>query len=559
MKGKALVIFKGNLTSKSEEWLSQFDIVLSPTQIQTLTEPGNVLDASEITRQLSLVETIDGVRLAKSVNYKGFELWWIHYNDLMHRFSLPYTQYRELLKHLVEYREVSFIEAPFPELFRHFLEAHGARCEFMGKTRRGLPFGVLLQVGLTILFLPWLVFKRAPIMLWTSDQFDRETDYDFRLGYIYKELRNRKIPFVEFVRSLEPTKTVLRHALVRRRPVVYSYAISNLVNSLSTILPASLPLNPKPHLTSEEKFWFSVASHYLGNARSSVWSIKVIKVILKLIGTRSAIIDAASSRTLHEIIACKLEGIKVFGIQHGASMRDYNVSDFMPEFDGEKALAVDKFGVWSEWFREHHLRNSRAYKPDGLVVSGPMRPFEDKDGAVLKRSVDGPIRVLFISEQLAAPEEVMPYLRALLESPEMEVCLKIRPYQDGFENWLRENHFGIYKKIGKGRMVKGSMSDALRECDVVVGAASTGVLEALLEPIPFVFFQTKKWGDHFELKSFDSQYRFFAENPQELIASILKSREVPIEVLIKLQNRYFGDPYKNGSKWVVEEALKQLR
>ena len=102
------------------------------------------------------------------------------------------------------------------------------------------------------------------------------------------------------------------------------------------------------------------------------------------------------------------------------------------------------------------------------------------------------------------------------------------------------------------------MHEAVAKCDVVIGCRSNGVIEALLQLKPFVFFQTNKWGDYFELKSFDSPYKFFAENPEELQDLIGRSKDIPDGVLKELQNRFFGDPYQNGSKWVVEEALKSL-
>ena len=103
-----------------------------------------------------------------------------------------------------------------------------------------------------------------------------------------------------------------------------------------------------------------------------------------------------------------------------------------------------------------------------------------------------------------------------------------------------------------------TIEEAISLCDVVVGSYSNAVLEALLQLKPLVFFRTQKWGDYFEIKSLDAQGYFFAENPEELIEKIKKSTNILKEDLKKLQKQFFGNPYQNGSKWVVDQVIKNL-
>ena len=92
----------------------------------------------------------------------------------------------------------------------------------------------------------------------------------------------------------------------------------------------------------------------------------------------------------------------------------------------------------------------------------------------------------------------------------------------------------------------------------MVGSHSTSVLEGLAQLKPLVFFWTDRWGDYFDIRTFDFQGRFFAKDPQDLIDKIRKSIDVPKEDLIKLQEQFFGNPYQNGSKWVVDQAVEFL-
>ena len=160
--------------------------------------------------------------------------------------------------------------------------------------------------------------------------------------------------------------------------------------------------------------------------------------------------------------------------------------------------------------------------------------------------------LLFVSEKESTPQEALHYLLALLGAKDISVYLKSRPYRDRFEDWLKKNQPEI---IDKMTVLRGNMHEAIDQCNVVVGSYSTGVLEALLGLKPLVCYKTKKWGDYFELKDYYKGHPFFAENPYELIDKIKNVRTVSVDVLKSLQERYFGDPYKNGSKWVVDTLI----
>lgn len=564
MKSSALVVFEKDLPRQNDEWWRKFNVVIAPAalestirelglsfvNIETLIDPGDVQKASELTINLSLLKTVNGESLPKVINYKGFELWWIHYDELMNKFCLPYTQYARLLEYLKSFSSTYLYRPPFPELFKHFLNSYGRKYLITGKLGSRLSLGILCQAILSIPFLLWLKIIGPRLMVWTSDKFDPPRDHDFRMRFIYEELKNKKINFVEFIRSMEPSSVVLTHALKRKRPVVYSYAIVTLARKFAALL------GKKTKIEMGGDFWSSVAANYLNDVTGDIWAIIAMKFVLKFIGTRVAIIPSASGRTFPEVLACKLLGIFTIGIQHGAPPKYYFVSDFMPEFDGTKQISLDKYGVWSGWWKEYFVANSRAYRPEQLAVSGPMRPLERKNVSdLLPSNEKGLIKVLFVAEELAAPQEVMPYLEALISTEDLSLFIKFRPYHDGFEEWLKKNRPEILDKV---EILRGDMHQAISTSHVVVGTYSAGVIESLLQLKPPVLFRTNKWGDCFELKSFDPDYRLFAENPQELVECVKRSGKIPKDLLKRLQERFFGNPYQNGSKWVVEEALKLL-
>jgi len=560
-----LVIFGKELPKKSKQWYRQFDKVLYQEETAQLTRPGSIHEASELVGKLARLETKDGGRLSKLINYKGYELWWMNCDTLYYRFCMPYTQYRDLLFYLKDFDKIYLFEPPYPDLFLHFSKAYRRECFLLKKfqLRRFLPvpFGVLLQVLLSLIFLPLLMIARPGLMIWVGDKFDHPHDYDFRMKFIYEELRKRKIPFVEFIRSLEKWPVVLRHAWKRKRPVFYSAAVVFLIHFFVDPFKKNKELIGLGEFSDpEQRFLFLVASHYLRNIQGTIWSIRAMRFIMRRIGVRVADISAGLGRNFHELLACKLNNIITIGIQHGTPSRYYFVSDFMPGFDGKNTLSVDKYGLWSEWWRDYYAKNSDAYKPAQLFVSGPMRPLVRKEGQPddMPRQNKGKLRVLYISEEVAAPQEVLPYILTLLEAEDFELCFKFRPYRDEFEVWLKENQPELYEKILKtAKIFRSTMEEAVDQCDVTVGSYSTAVLEALLQLKPFIYCWTKKWGDCYDIKS-SGFNNLFANTPQELIECIKRSREIPGEDLKKLQEQFFGNPYQNGSAWAVDQIEKYL-
>lgn len=556
-------VIASEVLRQSIEAESLFFIPLEP-----LVGAGSIYEASALLEELSRLKFTDGPRISKSFLYEGYELWWIHYNSLFLNFCLPYTQYKRMLEHLQSFQHVHFYRPPHRSLFSCYLQAYGSKAVTLGESRKSpsfLPFGIFVQIVLTLLSLPILAMKRNRLMVYTGDKFEKDRDYDFRMRFVYEELRQGRIPFVEFIRGLESWRTTLQHAFFRKRPVVYSEAIVFIGRFMSILSGGHYHARQKfgAHIFASEidletRFKVSIATQYLLGVYDDIWAIRIMKFVLRVIGVKVAFVPSASERSFHTVLGCKLNRIPTIGIMHGVQIRYYNVYDFMPGFDGVNMLSVDTYGLWSEWWREYYLKNSSAYKPEQLHVSGPMRPLEVmEDTEVPLESKKGLVRVLFVAEQNAVPVEVIPYLHELLSCQDIELTIKFRPYRDGFEQWLLQYEPDILKRADL-KIVKGNMQDAIKNVDVAVGCQSTGVLEMVLQLKFPLYFRTQKWGDYYNLKDYDEDHSFFAETPEDLIEKIQKVRSVSIEDLKNLRERFFGDSCKNGSRWVVEEAQKFL-
>ncbi len=556
-KGSALVIFG---EESPHLYSSKYDVVLSGEELRKFVEPGSIYEATAMVEELSRLKMPDGKHITKYFTYKGYELWWMHENSIFLYFCLPYTQYRKLLEHLATYSKITLYNPPYKSLFIYFLQSCGCQIKIIGKAKLinfpSLPLGIFVQMLLTLLSLPVLIVKKSFILVFIGDKLEKGRDYDFRMKFVYEGLRSKNLDFVEFVRSLESWKKVLKNAFLRMRPVIYSEPVSYLGLILSFITGESNRTKKQflsfvgSYQPPWEQFKFRISTHYLLTACGDIWSIKIIGKILTLIKVRAAFFSAAGERNMNTFLGCKTKSIETVGIMHGVHSRYYTMYDFMTGFRGEKQLSVDRYGLWSEWWREYYLQHSNAYRSEQLFVSGPMRPLGRLTKDSKSPSIDGPIKVLFISEQIAVPEEVITYLEALLNEVEIDTTIVFRPYRDGFRNWLDEHRPDILKHPKLTILEGGSgLQQAINQNEVTVGTMSTAVLEALFQCRVPIFFETKKWGDYYNLKG----SQFFAHDTDGLIEKIKNARRVSLNDLINLQKKYFGDPHKNGSKWVVDQ------
>ena len=584
-KNSALVIFGSKFPQKQNAWWRQFTVVFAHTiirerieakgctwvNIENYIEPGSIYEASAFAEKLSQLILPNGTPVTKSCIYKGYELWWIHYSDLYLHFCLPYTQYEKLLTYLTKFNEVYLYELPYSELWKMYGEAHGIKVHVRHlRTHSSFRYfspGVFLQVLVTLLSVVVLLVHRNTTLVFTGDKFAQGKDYDARMQGIYEGLRTRNTRFTEFVRSLESWKIVFAHAIQRKRPVVYSIALAACGAGLSFVTGFHYRMGkrytPRQFDSIEDnsqRFKLMVATHYLRFVGDDIWGIRLNRMLLRILGIKVASVTSANDRNFQTVLGCKLNHIPTIGILHGFASHMYNVCDFMHTYSGTKILSVDRYGLWSEWWKSYYIQHSRAYRPEQLYVSGSMRPvpvaaLPMKQG----RDYTSPIQVLFVSEIVAVPDEVIPYLEKLLSTEDVSVHIKFRAHQDSFEYWLKTHKPYILSQVGESRIHKGSMSEAIGAIDVVVGSQSTGVIESVLQQKPFVFFYTEKWGDYFSIRSLEEKDQLFAENPSMLIQCVRQSGKIPAETLEKIREKFFGDPTQNGSKWVVDQLMAQIR
>lgn len=562
-KKSALVVFgKGQTFSRSD-----YGIVVGPegsqadVDISTLIGSGSVYVASKLLEELPLLLFNNGNRISKQFTYKGYEAWWIHYNSLFHNACMPFSKYEKLLEYLSSFETVTFVDEPHTILFRDYLEAHGCTVVFKNTSSFRIPFGILTQIVITLASVIVLTIFNRPLLVFIGDKFEKNKDYDFRMKFVYAELRKNNTKFVEFIRSLESWKVVVQHAIIRKRPVIYSEAVNLVSKWIETLTGGTSAMESKiqallPNISDPKiRFKTKMATWYLSHLSADIWAIRIMDVIVRMIGIKSGLFTAALERNFHTVLGCKLNNVPTVGILHGVASRYATPYDFMNGYTGEKRMSLDKYGVWSDWWKQYYIENSDTYSESQLVVAGPMRPQEFKN---TERHIDSKTRVLIIGEQTAEPKEVMPYIDHVLGMSGVEITIKFRDFRDGFERWLSLNRKDILSNP-KLKIIRGSMQDAVSEADVVIGCHSTGVLEALLQLRVPIFMRTDRWGDYYNMSQTNERKQLIADNPADLEQKILHAKNISADLLTDLREQYFGDPRQNGSVWAVQTVLKNSK
>jgi hypothetical protein len=423
-----------------------------------------------------------------------------------------------------------------------------SRAEGAGGTPRRLPvrswlgaaFRHVLPFIYSLVSLAYLRLRGgARIAIWTGDFNDPRTGGDFRMGHLYSHLQKLNVPFLEFIRENHRggLRQAIKNCWERRRWAVYYDACSFFLAPASRVPPINVSDLSDPEARD-------IFARYEGDLARTISSVGLFRKWFSWLGIRGLVAWEYSSRQASLIASAKLQGLPVIGFMHGAGMRSYMIHEFIPGRAG--MIGPDVFGVWSAWWKEYYVSRAGIYGK--VEIAGPMRLPEV--GLRARRAGSGVPTALWISEPLLNPAEAVPWLRHLRKG--YRVIIKKRPStSDAFYNGLVKD----YPEFGDLEIREGDIFKAISEADVVLGSHSTGVADASLIGVPFLFVATRKWGDYFELSDADSPYRLFVRNTEELDLSLEWVRTMDVQhVLTMIRERFYGTGESDGSRWVADRA-----
>jgi hypothetical protein len=510
---------------------------------------GSVQKAADITKNIFLDQW--NREYIRKMTYKGYELSWSFYSLVNNYFSLPFTEIEKLTEIVKNYDTIILhnCEEKYARVLKHicynknFQNKNKTKNDFKKKTggiRRF--FSNFMALCVTILALFYFSVSKKKVGIWTgaTDKIFPGTDCDFRLVRLYQNLRKNKIKFAEFVAN-ESLKKIFKNILLRKRLIIYYPPIGYFLSFF--VYPKKI----KPQSAHN-----SVLLSYDSNNRLLLKTVPIFELIYKLIGIKSLWIRAFGHSNAELVIAAKSAGIKTVGMMHGLNMRTYVVNEFMPAYNSSKKMGADVFGVWSPWLEQELKKHGRIMASESIKYAGLLRPYilEPKISEEKKKETDK-IRVFLISEPMVNPEEIIPYLKPLMEDKRFSLAIKLHPaLPDRFYNRLIK----IFPKAKSLPIYKGNIFEDGKNADIFIGSHSTALLEASLMDKLSIFLKTQKWGDYLEIKDWLPEVKMLVEKPEKIVENILTrvKKENKFKTIEKIKFRFFGEN-KDGTIWAVKE------
>jgi len=247
--------------------------------------------------------------------------------------------------------------------------------------------------------------------------------------------------------------------------------------------------------------------------------------------------------------------VATVGYQHGLNFNQYFTGLGAYERKSGRSHAVDRYALWTEYFRRKLVGFSKLYSRENTFVSGNLRPPTPERFQLQERprKLQATTRVLLISEPQAKKSELLPFVRELASSTDVCLLLKLRPGEA--EAPLRSFFGELLDKIEL--ITEPSLFDALEQADVVVGMYSSVLYEALLANKPVVVLKNTSPFSLVELAP--EKVAELAESPSSVVDVVIRAARLPENELIRRKELVWGGADAGGAQRVVQMGQKLSR
>jgi len=482
-------------------------------------------------------------------DYKGYKVTWSWYSDVF-QFCIKYLEI-ERLTQAIDALDVQHLKiGNISPQYRKVLEV----CFFNKKVvSSALEGGPLLSIKQILFNTAALMFSMASILYfilrpgrnvatYTGDFVYKNTKSDFRLNHLYEKYKENNIQFIEFIRDTT-IKNFFINTFKRKRFAIHYMSIIFFVD----LLMKKTKYNKQP-----KDLYQSVLFEYYRANIVLTKSTLIIEQILKVLRVDKFVLISFSSRSAPLAIAAKSLGVKTIGIMHGLSQKEYAVQEFVQSYQESKKIGCDIYGVWSEHYLEYFRKYSKISTKNSFQLSGLLRPAKSiNQSNTFERVSKDRIKVLLISEPLVSVLEIIPYIKCLLESDDIEVAIKIRPM---IEDVYYESMKLEFPEIKDLKVYDGKIEDIVDSFDIFIGSNSTAIIEASLFGKISILLNTIKFGDYFDMDELIPSRQLLIRGP-DLLCKEIQFRienESNLKTIDKTKYRFFGDN-KDGAQWIVDQ------
>lgn len=340
-------------------------------------------------------------------------------------------------------------------------------------------FPSLFVSAVSITALIKFLLKRPQIFVYGVDIVAGDAKVDLRMGKIYKYFTDIGVSYGEILHT-NINRRAISNLLQRKRVVLYLeflnffYKISKVFKNDIFLKDLDLDdVNLEGFSVSEKKMALSLLKKYSRLAELSVFKIRFLAGIFKLIKPRSIfLIDDA--RYYHEILlAAKLAGVRTRAFQH-SRFNEYLPGWIYYEIPAEKCIVPDKFFVWNEYWRDRLLKISPifSYYRDRIVIGGKAY-LAEKIGFVATLP-DDVTTVLIPYEKFGSVYEIKKCIAKILECGKTKILFKLRKDESPEEQLER---FDLPPDNSNFEAISDLDENLLKKIDLVIATHSTMLYE----------------------------------------------------------------------------------
>ncbi|MDA9827694.1 hypothetical protein N9C11_05590 [Flavobacteriaceae bacterium] len=398
---------------------------------------------------------------------------------------------------------------------------------------------------ITIIRHPFFLFKKNKCLVHTSNNFGPNTKYDYRIASIIKKIDENRIPMLFLIRTTHlPNKILINH-FRRDHICLYTDSIIKLANFYGVF---------KTYFSKKKKYNFDkiIFEKLKHGLQPIICSINTLKFLLKTLKSNTFFISDNSERSIIELIAANQLKLNTIGIQMGIELYYYHGHKFTHGLS-ERAnhMSHEKFGVWSEGWKEYFIKYSKVFKPKNIYVSGFHRNVVKKEKVIIKKTKVK--KVLWLCENLTPVKEIISYVQHLVDS-DFDLYIKARPQQKDAGDQIADE---LIKYFGNDKftVITNPIENCATDYDVAIGSYTTAILDCGLMGVPVLLIKNKTWEDVFDLQKDILINKIYCKSGIDLLS---KLDNLPIESIRLFIDQYSPQYSLNGSNWVYNEVNKSF-
>jgi hypothetical protein len=504
----------------------------------------NIKKARELTDQIF----IENSEFISRYIYDDYKITWSWY-DNVYQIALDFISIKSLVNAIESTDPQAITLFDIPRKYTRILEMYFVETKVtipkeysFYKSFQEFLFNFIL-LFFTIISMTYFYMRRgSSLAIRNEDLIFKKTKSDFRLNHLYKKCIEHNIQYIEFIRNTS-TKRFFINIIKRKRFAIYYPSIIYFVNLFSR--KTNVDIKPS-------SFYESILFSFHQQNIVFIKSIPIFEKIFQIIKIDNLLLISFSSRSAHLAIAAKSLKIKVIGIMHGLSQKEYVVQEFLESYNEDKKIGCDIYGVWSPYYLDYFKKYSKLTKSEGFQYSGLLRPISNilPTNEFIRISTNK-IKILLISEPVVSVKEIIPYLECLLKYDNIEIGIKVRPMIN--DSYLEEMK-SQFPLINNLQVYDGKIEDTGKDFDIFLGCCSTAVIEASLIGKLSLMISTDKFGDYFDIDSFMPGESILIKNNQKLYEKIINrvNNEKTLNTVSIIRDRFFGG-YKDGTQWIIDQ------